>query len=441
MPSAIPPKNKSPHPLRFALIGLVTAIAALLIGRVEVRSLLSGREYTLLRRRDPARSVYTYVEHERRVMRSGLVPRFLILGDEDCAAAARKQWDPLFAERTRFLNEGHRRKSLKNLLPDAEAGRLVSLAGCGDAASTERLRTGGYGAFPEYLFERSRELGEGNTAAEATRIRSAGRIELAEWIVKLAFLLGTIGCLIAWGMGVDWPRRAARSRLAAPTLGLGLMLFIWSEAFVAVCTSLRWDDPDGPFRVFSLLPGLSLVMGICALFVGTRAERSATPVKDLLRCPRDRRTRRAIWITAVGAAGLSFAFNLVTYYGAARLGADFSFDWRDSVREGRLFGTPLAACLSVFSSVVLAPFGEELTFRGALFGSLATRMSTHRAALISSLIFAATHGYGWHGFCSVAFFGYVQARLAARSGSLVPSMLSHGMVNLVYSLGALGWRV
>jgi membrane protease YdiL (CAAX protease family) len=419
----------------------VTALAAILVCNIQVRSLLQAGEFRLLRLHEPARSVFIHLERQRRVAQSGLLPRFLRTDSGDCASLANRQWDSLLTERVRFLNTGHRRKGLKGLAAAAESGRLVSLAGCGDAASAQRLRTEGYGNFPDYFLERSIEIANGDTEAEASRIRATGRLVVAEYVAKLLFILGAAACVIAWCSGVDWPRRAARSRLAAPTLALGLMLFIWAKGFQAVCTALRWADPDGMFGIFGLLPGLSLATGICVLFVGTRSRRNATPLKDLLRCPRDRRTQRAVWIVAVGATGLSFAFNFLMQYGAARVGADFSSDWPDSIRENRMFGTAGEAALSIFGAVVLAPFGEELAYRGALFGALATRLSTHRAALISCLIFAGFHGYGWLGFCSVAFYGYLQARLAARTGSLVPGMLSHGMVNLVYCIGTLGWRL
>jgi membrane protease YdiL (CAAX protease family) len=89
----------------------------------------------------------------------------------------------------------------------------------------------------------------------------------------------------------------------------------------------------------------------------------------------------------------------------------------------------------------VSPFAEELAYRGVLFGSLATRMSTHRAALISCVVFAVVHGYGWFGFASVALTGYLWARLAARTGSLVPGALAHGIFNLVVSFAALSWRI
>lgn len=104
-------------------------------------------------------------------------------------------------------------------------------------------------------------------------------------------------------------------------------------------------------------------------------------------------------------------------------------DWWENVDETLLFGTSAEVSLRVFSSTVPAPFSEELLFRGALFGGLTTRMSTHRAALVSALLLAAVHGYGLLGSAFVALGGYLWARLDARNGSLLPSMFSHALVN------------
>jgi membrane protease YdiL (CAAX protease family) len=143
-------------------------------------------------------------------------------------------------------------------------------------------------------------------------------------------------------------------------------------------------------------------------------------------------------VFALATSGALLAFWRVGWLLLHRVGLEPG--WPEGFNELLRFGSPEAAAMRAFSSVVLAPFGEELLYRGALFGALRSRLSLHRAALFSGLVFAAVHGYGLLGSTFVALSGYLWARLAARTGSLWPAMLSHALVNLSVELALLSRR-
>jgi len=91
----------------------------------------------------------------------------------------------------------------------------------------------------------------------------------------------------------------------------------------------------------------------------------------------------------------------------------------------------LAAIVFVLITIsVVAPITEELLFRGVLFRTLTWRMPVFIAAAISSLIFALAHGDAIV-FILIAFMGFLQAMLYARTGNLVVSMMLHGINNLI----------
>ena len=81
------------------------------------------------------------------------------------------------------------------------------------------------------------------------------------------------------------------------------------------------------------------------------------------------------------------------------------------------YAGPAGAAAALFVAAVLAPFAEELFFRGILFGALAERLGVPRAALLSGLGFAASR-------LDVALFpfffcyGIVLAALYRRTGTL-----------------------
>jgi len=91
--------------------------------------------------------------------------------------------------------------------------------------------------------------------------------------------------------------------------------------------------------------------------------------------------------------------------------------------------------LHLVNITAFAPVGEELLYRGVLFGCLARRLGTHWAALLSSAIFAIVHGYGLFNTADVMLSGYVWARLDARTGTLAPSIISHSLMNFVIGMG------
>jgi CAAX protease family protein len=78
--------------------------------------------------------------------------------------------------------------------------------------------------------------------------------------------------------------------------------------------------------------------------------------------------------------------------------------------------------------IIIAPFTEEILFRGLLFSGFRQRYSWETAAVISSGLFALSH-VGLNAFIPAFAFGYVSAYLYQRTGSIWPSILMHGLIN------------
>ena len=96
----------------------------------------------------------------------------------------------------------------------------------------------------------------------------------------------------------------------------------------------------------------------------------------------------------------------------------------------------IPAALALFGYGFLAPFAEEVCFRGALFGSLRKWMKKTPAILISALLFALYHGNVIQGIYAF-FMGAVMAFLVDKTGALWASILFHITANTLvtaYSL-------
>ena len=88
---------------------------------------------------------------------------------------------------------------------------------------------------------------------------------------------------------------------------------------------------------------------------------------------------------------------------------------------------------------VWAPVGEELLFRGILFGAMRKWMPWGVAAILSSLIFSFLHFYSGLGFVEIACAGMLFALLYQKTGSLLPGMLVHAWMNGTITM--VGWGI
>jgi len=91
-----------------------------------------------------------------------------------------------------------------------------------------------------------------------------------------------------------------------------------------------------------------------------------------------------------------------------------------------------------FMAVILAPFIEEIMFRGALYSWLRVRCNAAPSIIISSVLFASVHPQGAVGVVPLTCIGMVLAFLREWRGSLVAPMLAHACFN-AGTLGLVVW--
>jgi membrane protease YdiL (CAAX protease family) len=94
---------------------------------------------------------------------------------------------------------------------------------------------------------------------------------------------------------------------------------------------------------------------------------------------------------------------------------------------GLLDSTSMAIGIAL-ASVLVAPFVEEVFFRGFLFQGLRRAYGWNRAALISSLIFGALH-LQLAALIPTFLLGYALAIVFHRSNSIWPGIILHALVN------------
>lgn len=82
---------------------------------------------------------------------------------------------------------------------------------------------------------------------------------------------------------------------------------------------------------------------------------------------------------------------------------------------------------------VVAPFTEEIAFRGVLLGWLRNRMATAAAIFVSGFAFAVLHGIPQL-VPAITVLGMVLAYLRHASNSLWPALVAHGVFNIAMTV-------
>jgi membrane protease YdiL (CAAX protease family) len=111
--------------------------------------------------------------------------------------------------------------------------------------------------------------------------------------------------------------------------------------------------------------------------------------------------------------------------------------WSEWFDAELAFGDTTAILASLAGSVLLAPFFEEIVFRGILFATLRRIWRAGPAIAISGAVFGAAHGYGALGFLDVALAGMLWAWAFEKTGSVWPGIGAHALTNLVVSISIL----
>ncbi len=91
----------------------------------------------------------------------------------------------------------------------------------------------------------------------------------------------------------------------------------------------------------------------------------------------------------------------------------------------------------LFLLAVVVPIGEEVFFRGLVYGGLRLKWGVVVGVLASALFFAAVHVQVVHALPIFAL-GLLLAVLYERTGSLLPGMVAHGINNVIAVLSV--WR-
>ena len=98
--------------------------------------------------------------------------------------------------------------------------------------------------------------------------------------------------------------------------------------------------------------------------------------------------------------------------------------------------------LLALMAVCVAPFVEELVFRGVLLSGLASRMRVGWAIVVSALIFGCAHlpdfKFAWYAIPTLVLLGLALGWIRIKTRSLWPAIVLHATNNF---FAVLAWFV
>jgi uncharacterized protein len=322
----------------------------------------------------------------------------------------------------------------------AETDEAAERAGLAD--------TGLHGWYADRLaFAWATRVGDASLRAEAgARLQARGR-QLLLRVRALAALNLAVVFSGAAALVVMWRRRKrphalviSRASLPPPwPVGLGIAVLIRGGAGAAVIivalvflsgVAGPWFDLDHPLVDMLTWPLMYVPMIVLAHRYLLRPSGVAFGEALGLRLVPNGPRRLLLVAAALVAAG-ALVSTLLTFVASW---AHVSSHWSEWFDEQLAFGSVTAVAASVLGSVVLAPFFEEVVFRGILFASLRGALRPATAIVVSGAIFGGAHGYGALGFVDVAWSGMLWAWAFERTGSVLPGMAAHAITNLLVSI-------
>lgn len=145
--------------------------------------------------------------------------------------------------------------------------------------------------------------------------------------------------------------------------------------------------------------------------------------------PADVGFRRPPWRTLAFAAGAALGLWLLSIFVNAVQISLFGPNPQTLIVTIGAHRGLAALVMDLITGAVLAPFAEEVLYRGLIFGGLAQRMPVAAAAVLSALLFAVSHGLGV--VAPIFVLGLGLAWIYARTRTIWAPMVTHAVVNAV----------
>jgi membrane protease YdiL (CAAX protease family) len=131
------------------------------------------------------------------------------------------------------------------------------------------------------------------------------------------------------------------------------------------------------------------------------------------------------------------AIFLVSFLYVFLMNSLFSIEAPSSKIEVLVRNRSLSSNILLVVVTLIAPFSEEVFFRGFLYSAFKKSWGVNAGLFLSSLMFAAVH-LELYSFIPLMIIGWILAYMFEKTKSLIPAIFLHGVYNLILILILLG---
>ncbi len=218
-----------------------------------------------------------------------------------------------------------------------------------------------------------------------------------------------------------FPPWGFRDLLLVVLCAVGSILLAQSGGLTALALVRGWENLPPPLKLMKdvrfLLPVQLVAYTVTVAFI-----------YFLIAVKYRRGFREAVRWRTVGGQWPAFLF-LGTVLAVASQVIPLLFPRKRPMPIEELFTGPLAGYLLAFFGIVIAPFVEELFFRGRVYPVFERHWGLEPAVVATAACFAAIHypqlGGGWPEVLAIFLVGTAFTYARGRTGSLVPPYLMH----------------
>lgn len=252
------------------------------------------------------------------------------------------------------------------------------------------------------------------SSADTTSDARYGAVGVVPWTFRQT-LIGTLATLVPWALFliVSQVLSAGSSTSASKPLSQGadlasaVVVFIFSGV-----VEFAFVLAPAYYTVRRRAPGVSVREGLAAL--GLRGVRPLRAVVAVV-----------IGVAIILAASILYSVLINAFNLPLRTNSDAL------LQQARF--APITTISLLIGAVLIAPFCEEVFFRGFLVGGLLRRMPGWGAVLASALVFGGVHG-DFGSFAVLFVIGLVLATVRWKVGSLWPSIVIHAANNALAAI-------
>jgi len=134
---------------------------------------------------------------------------------------------------------------------------------------------------------------------------------------------------------------------------------------------------------------------------------------------------------AIALGALTFAAALPVVYGIAYVESLFVGEMPQQDMVLRIGRGGVGVRELVFMAGAVAPFIEEIIFRGLIYGGVSRSRGPRYALHFSALIFGVVHYNPWVAILPMVALGYFLGALVQRTGSVLACFVAHALFNLL----------